>query len=186
MTGGESDQRLKKLKALAERGIGGEKENAQALLEKLCEKYGISLDQIESSDERKTRWFTFLRKPFHRKLLFQCIFKTIPDGDRKVYRRGIPPGQTSELGVDCTDAEAIEIELDYSFFSKCFESEIERFYDMFVQKNDIFPPNCEMTSTKCPTEADFHLFRGINRKTRAPQIPEHPAGQIRGGGGVPE
>lgn len=35
--------KLKKLKALAERGCGGEAENAQRLLERLCAANGIDL-----------------------------------------------------------------------------------------------------------------------------------------------
>ena len=35
-------QRLERVKALAERGVGGEKENAEALLNRLMAKYGIS------------------------------------------------------------------------------------------------------------------------------------------------
>ena len=34
--------KVKKIKALAERGIGGEKEAARKLLAALCAKYGIS------------------------------------------------------------------------------------------------------------------------------------------------
>ena len=35
-------KRLERVKALAERGVGGEKENAEALLKRLMEKYDIS------------------------------------------------------------------------------------------------------------------------------------------------
>lgn len=39
--------KLKKLKALAERGCGGEAENAQRLLERLCAANGIDLGATE-------------------------------------------------------------------------------------------------------------------------------------------
>lgn len=38
--------KVKKIKALAERGIGGEKEAARKLLAALCAKYGISEEEI--------------------------------------------------------------------------------------------------------------------------------------------
>jgi len=60
-------ERLKKLKALAERGIGGEKENAGQLLEKLCIKYGISQDDIDSPEERTNHWFKYKRGPVSRR-----------------------------------------------------------------------------------------------------------------------
>ena len=39
-------KRLERVKALAERGVGGEKENAEALLKRLMEKYEISDEDI--------------------------------------------------------------------------------------------------------------------------------------------
>jgi hypothetical protein len=39
----EQKERLKKLYALALRGVGGEKEQAQAILDKLLKKYAITL-----------------------------------------------------------------------------------------------------------------------------------------------
>ena len=42
-------QRLERVKALAERGVGGEKENAEALLNRLMAKYGISEEDIEDT-----------------------------------------------------------------------------------------------------------------------------------------
>ena len=42
-------RRLERVKALAERGVGGEKENAEALLNRLMAKYGISEEDIEEA-----------------------------------------------------------------------------------------------------------------------------------------
>lgn len=42
---------LQKLKALAERGVGGEKANAQALLDKLMAKYDIKEELDEGVEE---------------------------------------------------------------------------------------------------------------------------------------
>ena len=45
-------RRLERVKELAERGVGGEKENAEALLNRLMAKYGISEEDIEDTAER--------------------------------------------------------------------------------------------------------------------------------------
>lgn len=45
-------RRLERVKALAERGVGGEKENAEALLNRLMAKYSISEEDIEDTAER--------------------------------------------------------------------------------------------------------------------------------------
>ena len=42
-------QRIKKLQALAERGVGGEKDTAERMLQKMLERNGIkSLDELQS------------------------------------------------------------------------------------------------------------------------------------------
>ena len=48
----EKEAILKKLKALADRGEGGERENAAALLEKLMQKYGISEEELNREREQ--------------------------------------------------------------------------------------------------------------------------------------
>lgn len=38
--------KLRKLAALAERGVGGEAENARRLMERICREHGVSIDEI--------------------------------------------------------------------------------------------------------------------------------------------
>lgn len=45
--------KIRKLQELAQRGVGGEAINAQRVLDALCEKYGISLEQLEQEDKKK-------------------------------------------------------------------------------------------------------------------------------------
>lgn len=163
MAEGGQLSRLKRLKALAERGIGGEKENAQRLLDKLCEKYGILPREVEGSDERKLRWFRFRKGAQFRKLLGQCIFKTVGKG-RPTYKH--THSRIRELGTECTAAEGIEIELDYDFYADALKEEMTRLVEMFIQKNDLFPPNCDVAKDSCMTEADMLLYRGIKKKSR--------------------
>ena len=66
--------KLKKIVALAESGIGGERENACSLLVKLMEKYKVSWEDLEDAPKRSFRHFHYKSK-FERILLFQCIFR---------------------------------------------------------------------------------------------------------------
>ncbi len=44
-------QRIKKLQALAERGVGGEKDTAERMLQKMLKRNGIkSLDELQSEE----------------------------------------------------------------------------------------------------------------------------------------
>lgn len=47
----EIKQKLKQIKSLADRGVGGEKENASLLFKKLCEKYKISEEDFNNERE---------------------------------------------------------------------------------------------------------------------------------------
>ena len=51
MTKEQAERKLKALKALAERGIGGEKETAKRLYEELKKKYGVQEEKKQPSTE---------------------------------------------------------------------------------------------------------------------------------------
>lgn len=171
MTEPEITYRLKKLKTLAERGIeSGEREAAANLLQKLCEKHNITADQIDGPEEKKMRWFVHKKSKYHKDLLTQCMYKIFGD-HRAKYTKGAGHYRKSMIGTECTAAEAIEIELDYAFFSAAFEKETERLFHIFIQKNDIFPENVPAVAPKTEvTEEDIAMYRGITRHTRVQQI----------------
>lgn len=51
MTREQATKKLKALKELAEKGVGGEKEGARRLYEKLKSKYGISEEEVQQEPE---------------------------------------------------------------------------------------------------------------------------------------
>lgn len=63
---------LKKIKALADRGVDGERESAQILLARLMEQYGISETDLEE-ERRETAWFRYSQET-ERRLLNQIIY----------------------------------------------------------------------------------------------------------------
>lgn len=60
-------QLLNKLKALAERGVGGEKETAQRKLQELMEKYEI--DENDLSDDKKENYQFKYKNKFEKQLI---------------------------------------------------------------------------------------------------------------------
>lgn len=74
-------QKIKRVQALALHGVGGEKESAAAMLDKLMKQYGISESDI-AEEHREIAWFRF-KTPLEEKLLFQVIYSVV--GDRGVY-----------------------------------------------------------------------------------------------------
>ena len=160
--------KLKKLKALADRGIGGEKDNAAFLLQKLCNKYGVSLDEVTDDDHKELYWFVHKQGSIYRKLLNQCMYKIFGES-RPVYKRG----KERILGAYCTSSEAIEIEMDYDFYLRTFKEDMERLYHMFIQKNRVFPVNSKSEESSEATEItdeDMALYNGLKRHSRTLQI----------------
>ena len=80
-------QRIKKLQALAERGVGGEKTTAQKKLAKLLKDNGInSLDELQKEEYEYTI-FSYNGK-HEIKLLRQCMYKVMgTKSDRTACRR---------------------------------------------------------------------------------------------------
>ena len=73
MTREQAADKLKKLKALAERGVGGERESALKLYRKLLEKYQI--DEGEILEERVTlQWFSY-KTEFEEELMIRVFYK---------------------------------------------------------------------------------------------------------------
>lgn len=129
-------QKIKRVQALAERGVAGERESAAATFDRLMKQYGISEADI-AEERREIAWFRF-KTPLERKLLGQVIYAVT---GRDAYGCvGTYTNRTrKQLGVECTAAERLEIELSFEFFNAAMEEELERFYRAFVNKNEIFP-----------------------------------------------
>lgn len=171
-------ERLKKIKALAENGVGGEKDGAIELYNKLLAKYELSEDEIiEEKVERK--WFRY-DNDIDKKLLAQIFYKVTGDTASWVKtdkRRRL-------IGVDCTDFEANEIVFYYNFYKEHLQSELEVFTLAFFNVNNIFPDEtarCHADTQKDRDESKdnidlkklakiFEMSSGMEQKTPHMQI----------------
>lgn len=71
-------RRLERVRALAERGVDGEKENAEALLQRLMVKYGITDEDIEENSIQT--YFIRYQTYWERKLLYQLAYMHLGSG----------------------------------------------------------------------------------------------------------
>ncbi len=62
-------EKLRKVMALAEGGTDGERENAQAMLQRLCERHGVDVEQLL---DEKVEPYEFKARGEEKKLLIQC------------------------------------------------------------------------------------------------------------------
>lgn len=127
----------KKLKALAEKGVGGEKLNAETILKDFLAKHNISLDELES--EKESDYF-FQIKEEEEQLFIQIVARvrrTI-----KVYGR-ITAVKIKEFKlkgnffITCTASEYFEIESMNHVYQRLYKKELDVFYHAFLTANNL-------------------------------------------------
>lgn len=127
---------LKKIRALAERGVGGEADNAEEILRRLMEKYGVSEDELDE-EERRRHDFEYHGKE-QEKLLRQVVYKVTGGYAYNLVCRASGRKVKTRLGADCTAAEKVEIEFLFDFYTRLWERERDAFLSAFIQKHRIF------------------------------------------------
>lgn len=125
----------KKLKALADRGVDGEKLNAEAMLQKLMKKHNISADELET-DTIDTEFININRNfEFLTMILIQSVIGEVQFYEiRKKGKRIL-----NKIGFKCKKHELIEIQAKIDFYIKAFKAELEIFEVAFLGKNNIRP-----------------------------------------------
>ena len=128
---------LQKVKALAERGVGGEADSAAEILDRLMKKYGITAEEL---DAESTEDFEF---QFHGKaeetLLRQIIYMVTNSPVVFGYRNNRTSRKCRTLmGANCTSAQRIEIEFLFDFYSELLKREQKALLTAFVNKHRLF------------------------------------------------
>ncbi len=186
-------ERLVKMKAMAERGVGGERDAADRLLREIAAKHGISLDDIESEVEREH--IVDIQKSWQRQIFVQLLglMRIEQYGDRyadklSLFKRNQyvqTRGRTSRGRMRrrtvacyytvCTDAQWLEVTAKYAVLCADYERQIKAFPLAFLMRNDLlmpFNPNGKTPSAKedeqyCTAET---LAAGIQKSHLAKQL----------------
>lgn len=149
---------------------------AQKKLAKLLKDNGInSLDELQKEEYEYTI-FSYNGK-HEIKLLRQCMYKVMgAKSDRTAYK---PYGRRQKIGIYCTKAQKIEIELEFEFYRNVFYEELSTFMDAFIQAQQIFPEDAPTGDYDEFNERDMKIAfmaTGIERRSRAAMIEESEAG----------
>ena len=130
---------LRKLKALAERGVGGEKTNAEKIFKDTLEKYGISEDELEFSTKER-RIIKCTATQYDIGFLGQIVAHIIEDPKVYSYTNNSTGRITkTKVAVECTVKEQIELQATLDFFWDRYQEELQHFYKAFIVKNHLFP-----------------------------------------------
>lgn len=123
----------RKLKALAEQGVGGEKVNAEEALARLMQKHNISIEDLDGIERQEER----IRYPsaggLGHKLTRQVISSVIGFGFKSWSDK-----RNRVIYVKLSRAEYLEVIAKLDFFLPYYEKELERFYSAFIQVNHLY------------------------------------------------
>lgn len=151
-------EKIKKMQALATRGVQGEAQNAAMFIDNLMKKYGIRNSDLQT-DSEDIYWLRY-KNDYEYRLLFQIAFsmeiETVSD-----------PPRRKEIGIKLTKAKYLELKASYEFYRQALSEELDRFYTAFVNLYRIFPPNVKTIRASKEEALKFDLLmRGINKKER--------------------
>lgn len=140
---------LKKIRALAEHGVGGEAENAEKLLARMMKKYGIS--EAELDEETRVRHDFTYHGGEEKKILKQVVYK-------------VTGGYTYEL-VYTASGRKVEIEYLFDFYKRLWEKEKDAFLAAYIQKHRIFAIRADIEPQEMSLEESIKmsaLMRGMS------------------------
>ncbi len=128
----KAEDLARKLKALADKGVGGEKTNAVVMLQKLLDKHGLTIEDIEGE---KIQGFDIRIQKAQKQFFYQVIANVVPGEEpvieKYTYRR-------SWYRVNVTATQWVEIEQKFRFFWREYQSQIGIFYKAFIQRNKLY------------------------------------------------
>jgi hypothetical protein len=128
-------EKLRKIKELAERGIGGEMKTARAMLESLLEKHGLTISDLES-EVKTAREFSIRSKAEHQ-ILVQILFMVAEKPDLFGYKN-----KPKKLYSNLTDLEYLQIKPLVDFHISQYRKELRKFQktllDAYIHKHDLF------------------------------------------------
>ena len=147
-------ERLRKMKALADFGYGGERDAAERLISEICAKHGISIDEIDDDVERE-HTVAFARA-WERKICIQLLglMRIEQYGDRNAdklklkvegswaSKRGRKRGRALKLRyfVKCTDLQWLELTSKFDVLRAAYQKQLKSFLTAFLMGNDLLMP----------------------------------------------
>lgn len=146
-------ERMKKILALARRGVDGEKVTAEAMLAKLLAKYKMTIEDLEGEVHPTARYkFTFKTK-MEARLLVQIVASVLNTNSVNYWKHGQKKLRSFEL----TALQHAEVDVRYTAYRVALQKELDkaadRLYQAFIQANhlgvrserdDGEPPNIDM------------------------------------------
>ena len=142
--------RLNKLKALAERGVVGERESAKRKLIEMCDRLGIDPEKLSNEDEAPD--FRFRYEDGFQKSLLNYIVSSVLDLGLNDFKVWIPRGHGKRtiLIFSLTSSQAAEVSLRYDIYKESLKKEMGDMFTAFLVANEIYSKSALSRSNQKP------------------------------------
>ena len=127
-------QKLRKLEALATSGIDGEKVKARTLLNQLCQKYGVTLDQLTYED--KTEHVFTCRGKYELTLLTHCALYVCRT--RQIRNSKWTEAGHTKVSYWVTKSQAIDIRDCFTHFKRVWHQNLDDMISALIIKHNLF------------------------------------------------
>ena len=155
--------KLRKILALRDGGYMGEARSAEAALNRLCQKYGISIKDIMDAGEKKKRvYFNGVSDNHVKNILFACYFKVTNQPKVSYYSDG--RGCISFELTPCQEVELKELfDCMKKAYKKAIKQTIDDFNEAFIIRNHLFSDaESEPSSKPLSQEEMVRILRIFN------------------------
>lgn len=165
--------KLRKILELVRQGEGGEKENAEKILDKLLKKHRLTRSDLD--DAVKQKYDFKYRTSMEKRLLLQ-IKLAVLGRKRELNSYWRVKGKTI-LVFELTKAENITISLYYSHYKGLLKDELEIFHRAFINSNPMLFPDDQSVDPQTLTDEEvardlrvLEMSKNIKAKTPLTRI----------------
>lgn len=170
MSDDKTKARMLKLLALARQGVGGEAANAERFLQKMLDKHGMTMADLEDRQQPVKRVNFKWSEPLHRRLLVAVICKVLNTTSFDHWKR---PRERSSFRVELTATQHVEVDLMMAAYWPALQRQTELMLAAFSHKNNLFPDVESPEPAKPPSKEDLDAIFAMMRGMRA--TPVHKA-----------
>lgn len=151
--------RLDKIAALAARGVGGEKENAERALYRLLRKHGLTMRDLENRGDAPRVWLRLRHRTAREKALAGQVLRAIV-GDLADMEGRAPKVRPKWLEVLLPAPVAATVRVAYDVYRRAWIEAEEESFLAFLLRHRLYGPGVDGDDTD-ETELQVH---GIDRE----------------------
>ena len=126
-------EKLLKLLQMSKRGVGGEKVNAEKMLQRLLDVNGLKMSDIDDENLERQRVLFGYKTKAERSLVMQILYSVV--GDANFYKPRFGRG----VFADLTPSEKAEAVVKHDVWMRAYREELGVFHSAFIMRNHIYP-----------------------------------------------